>query len=181
MNKTETKQVLDALKLLDPELIFENWENGDGEEIHEQLRAVAAICEASLARVVEPDTSVLQAAKWPPAGDTQPIQSMELSDADHNLNCAKAEIAGLSTSTFHLSAMVDELRVMLGDAMDAMTDLHIKVTPDEDTPDIDGIVPAAAYARFSDAHANLLYRIHNSPHAGQLGKPVAAINAKVST
>ena len=54
MNHTETQQVLDALKLLDPELIFENWENGDGEEIHEQLRAVSAICEASLARVVEP-------------------------------------------------------------------------------------------------------------------------------
>ena len=43
MNHTETQQVLDALKLLDPELIFENWENGDGEEIHEQLRAVSAI------------------------------------------------------------------------------------------------------------------------------------------
>ena len=85
-----------------------------------------------------------------------------------------ATIAGLESSVGHLSVMVDELRLMLGDAMNAMTELHSKVTPDEDTPNIDGIVPAAAYAKFVNAHADLLYRIHHSPHAGQLSRLPAA-------
>lgn len=54
MNKTEIQQVLDAMKLLDPSLKFENWENGDGIQIQAQLSAAAVLCEASLARAVEP-------------------------------------------------------------------------------------------------------------------------------
>ena len=54
MKKTETQQVLDALKLLDPELSFSDWENGDGEDIGHQLCAAAALLQADLARVVKP-------------------------------------------------------------------------------------------------------------------------------
>ena len=54
MKKTETQQVLDALKLLDPELSFSDWENGDGEDIGPQLCAAAALLQADLARVMEP-------------------------------------------------------------------------------------------------------------------------------
>lgn len=51
----KTKQLaLDALKLLDKTLQFTDWENGDGEEIGEQLRNAVAVLEADIAQAVEP-------------------------------------------------------------------------------------------------------------------------------
>lgn len=82
MNHTETRQVLDALndvysglfyiRMTHGELSGVGWDRAIG-----KAKAAVALCEASLARVVEPDTSVLQAAQWPPAGDAQQIQSTE--------------------------------------------------------------------------------------------------------
>lgn len=48
------QMALEALKLLDPQLLFENWENGDGDEIHEELRTAAAALQAEIAQVVAP-------------------------------------------------------------------------------------------------------------------------------
>lgn len=60
-----------------------------------------------------------------------------------------------------LRRLLDEnarLRAELADALKIMSTLHSAAVPDEDGPDIDAIIPAAAFRAFVDAHAQLLYR-----------------------
>lgn len=67
-----TKQLaLDALKLLDPDLKFKDWENGDGDEIGDQLRSAATALEADIAGFSDPinvhaekEITYAQAAAW---------------------------------------------------------------------------------------------------------------------
>lgn len=47
--KSVKLQALEALKRLDPTLIFMDWENGDGEDIGEYLRNTSVALEADIA------------------------------------------------------------------------------------------------------------------------------------
>lgn len=76
-----------------------------------------------------------------------------------------ATIAGLEASTGHLSAMVDELRALLGRALDNFTTLHNAAKPDEDGPDIDAIIPGGVFARFVDEDAAIRYALNQTCHA----------------
>lgn len=76
-----------------------------------------------------------------------------------------ATIAGLESATGHLSAMVDELRVLLGRALDNFTTLHNAAKPDEDGPDIDAIIPGGVFARFVDEDAAIRYALNQTCHA----------------
>lgn len=50
MTNNEAKQVLNALLSLDPDLRFEDWENGDGEEIEHLLREAAEIIKREIGK-----------------------------------------------------------------------------------------------------------------------------------
>lgn len=67
----------------------------------------------------------------------------------------------LESSVGHLSALVDELRRLLGAAMQTMSELHVSAEPDESTADIDARIPGAAFAKFVNEHAQLLFEIKN--------------------
>ena len=54
-----------------------------------------------------------------------------------------------------------ELRRLLGSAMQTMTELHGSAAPDESTADIDARIPGAAFAKFVNEHAQLLFEIKN--------------------
>jgi hypothetical protein len=103
--------------------------------------------------------------------DTKPAQWIvtlveelkELEKADAVDISDKATIAGLEAGTGHLSALVDELRALLGRAMANFTMLHTAAVPDSG-PDMDAIVPAAVFARFVDEDAALRYEIAHSAH-----------------
>lgn len=75
-----------------------------------------------------------------------------------------ATIAGLEASTGHLSAMVDELRALLGRALANFTTLHNAAKPDEDGPDIDAIIPGGVFARFVDEDAAIRYALNQTCH-----------------
>lgn len=85
----------------------------------------------------------------------------------------RVEIAGLQASTGHLSALVDNQHALLEKAKATMTDLHGAASPvDESRGDLDARIPASAFARFVDAHAELLHAMAQSPVAGPAA-PVA--------
>ena len=73
----------------------------------------------------------------------------------------KVNTAALESSVGHLSTLVDELRRLLGAAMQTMTELHGSAAPDESTADIDARIPGAAFAKFVNDHAQLLFEIKN--------------------
>jgi hypothetical protein len=84
-----------------------------------------------------------------------------------------ATMAGKGTSIGHLSAMVDELRLLLGCAMDNFKLLHNAAKPD-DGPDMDAIIPAFVFAKFVNQDAALRYAIKHSAHDGMITAPPAA-------
>lgn len=88
---------------------------------------------------------------------------------------ARVEIAGLQASTGHLSALVDGQHALLEKAKATMTDLHGSASPiDESGGDFDARIPASAFARFVDAHAELLHTMAQSPVAAPAAPAVDA-------
>lgn len=88
---------------------------------------------------------------------------------------ARAEIAGLQASTGHLSALVDNQHALLEKAKVTMTYLHGAASPvDESRGDLDARIPASAFARFVDAHAELLHAMAQSPVAAPAAPAVDA-------
>lgn len=73
----------------------------------------------------------------------------------------KVNTAALESSVGHLSTLVDELRRLLSSAMQTMSELHGSAAPDESTSDIDARIPGAAFAKFVNEHAQLLFEIKN--------------------
>jgi hypothetical protein len=84
-----------------------------------------------------------------------------------------ATMAGMDASIGHLSALVDELRLLLGCAMDNFNMLHNAAKPD-DGPDMDAIIPAIVFAKFVNQDAALRYAIKHSAHDGMITTPPAA-------
>jgi hypothetical protein len=78
-----------------------------------------------------------------------------------------ATMAGMDASIGHLSALVDELRLLLGCAMANAKMLHNAAKPD-DGPDMDAIIPAIVFRNFVDQDAALRYAIRDSAHDGML-------------
>jgi hypothetical protein len=78
----------------------------------------------------------------------------------------------MDASIGHLSALVDELRLLLGCAMDNFNMLHNAAKPD-DGPDMDAIIPAIVFAKFVNQDAALRYAIKHSAHDGMITKPAA--------
>jgi hypothetical protein len=78
-----------------------------------------------------------------------------------------ATIAGMDASIGHLSALVDELRLLLGCAMDNFKMLH-QAAKHDDGPDMDAIIPANVFAKFVDQDAALRYAIKHSAHDGMI-------------
>lgn len=76
------------------------------------------------------------------------------------LGALQSEIAGLESANGHLSALVDDLRELLQDARNAMTELHQAAIPDESTEGVPAIIPPEAFRKFVDAHAQLLFLLH---------------------
>ena len=80
-----------------------------------------------------------------------------------------ATMAGLESSVGHLSALVDNLRDLLGTAMRAMKAIEDVATPENESGgDFDASIPYEAWAKFVDARARLLYEIKHSPHDGSV-------------
>jgi accessory colonization factor AcfC len=77
-----------------------------------------------------------------------------------------ATIAGLESSVSHLSEMVDELRLFLGNSMDAMKEI-------EQNGNVDCRVPYGCWSKFVDTRAKLLYAIKHSPHSEMLNTQLA--------
>jgi hypothetical protein len=100
---------------------------------------------------------------------TPPVQEPEIDGAT---------MAGMDASIGHLSALVDELRILLGCAMDNFKMLHNAAKPD-DGPDMDAIIPAIVFAKFVDQDAALRYAIKHSAHDGMITAPPAAQPAPV--
>jgi len=76
----------------------------------------------------------------------------------------QAEIAGHEAANGHLSALVDELRELLQDAKHAMTELHQAAVPDESTEGVPAIISPEAFRKFTDAHAQLCFLLHQRGH-----------------
>jgi hypothetical protein len=96
-------------------------------------------------------------------------------EARRERDLARAEIAGLQSSTVHLSALVDGQHALLEKAKATMTALHGSASPiDESGGDFDARIPASAFARFVDAHAELLHAMAQSPVAAPAAPAVDA-------
>jgi hypothetical protein len=91
-------------------------------------------------------------------------------DARRERDMLRAELAGHEASGGHLSAMVDELRALLSEAMAMMKALHESASPD-DGPEMNAIVPSGAFREFVDANAALMHKIHISPHGDGSAAP----------
>jgi hypothetical protein len=107
------------------------------------------------------DRPLIYGDTTPPAA---PVQEPEIDGAT---------IAGMNASIGHLSALVDELRLLLGCAMDNFKMLHNAAKPD-DGPDMDAIIPAIVFAKFVNQDAALRYAIKHSAHDGTITAPPAA-------
>lgn len=81
-----------------------------------------------------------------------------------------ATIAGVESSVGHLSVLVDDLRGLLARAMQNFRTLHDSAMPDNG-PDMDAIIPAAAFAKFVDEDSALRYAIKHSAQDGMLPAP----------
>jgi hypothetical protein len=79
----------------------------------------------------------------------------------------EATIAGLEASAGHLSALVDDLRMLLGRSMHNFKILHAAASHD-DGPSMDATIPAAVFASCVDEDAALLYEIRNGAHSGMI-------------
>jgi hypothetical protein len=88
--------------------------------------------------------------------------------------CDSVTIAGLNSACGHLSALVDELRYLLGRAMDNFKTLHNAATPDNG-PDMDAVIPAGVFAAFVNEDAAIRYEIKHSPHDGMLTPPTEPV------
>lgn len=87
-------------------------------------------------------------------------------------NMDAIEIAGLTSSVGHLSALVDDLRVLLGTAMEAMKSVENSASPiDESQGDSDCRIPYEQWAAFVDERAKLLFAVKHSAHDGMLTTP----------
>jgi hypothetical protein len=102
-------------------------------------------------KIIEAYTAIKQTLK-------QPVQEPEIDGAT---------MAGMDASIGHLSALVDELRLLLGCAMANAKMLHNAAKPD-DGPDMDAIIPAIVFRNFVDQYAALRYAIRDSAHDGML-------------
>ncbi len=80
----------------------------------------------------------------------------------------QAEIAGLNAAQGHLSALVDDLRGLLGSALDCMKSLHDSATADESSEDLDACIPADQFRKFVDTYAAMKFHIAKGPHDGLL-------------
>ncbi|WP_423457995.1 hypothetical protein [Ottowia sp. VDI28] len=83
---------------------------------------------------------------------------------NYEVGALQAEIAGHEAANGHLSTLVDELRELLQDAKQAMTELHQAAIPDEDAEGVPAIIPPEAFHKFVDAHAQLCFCMHQRGH-----------------
>lgn len=83
---------------------------------------------------------------------------------DWILGSLQSEIAGHKAANGHLAALVDELRKLLQDACNAMTELHQAAIPDESTEGVPAIIQPESFRKFVDAHAQLLFLLHQRGH-----------------
>jgi hypothetical protein len=106
---------------------------------------------------------------WTPLYTTPPAQPSPVQKPEID----GATMAGMDASIGHLSALVDELRLLLGCAMDNFKMLHNAAKPD-DGPDMDAIIPAIVFAKFVNQDAALRYAIKHSAHDGMITATPAA-------
>ena len=90
-------------------------------------------------------------------------------DTDPSTPLQEVAQAGLESSVGHLSVLVDDLRRLLGMAMQAMKAVEDEAQPQNDSAgDFDAVIPYENWARFVDARSRLLYEITHSPHEGSV-------------
>jgi hypothetical protein len=99
-----------------------------------------------------------------------PVQPAPVQEPEIN----GATMAGMDASIGHLSALVDELRLLLGCAMDNFKMLH-NAAKSDDGPDMDAIIPAIVFAKFVNQDAALRYAIKHSAHDGMIATPPAPV------
>jgi len=91
-------------------------------------------------------------------------------EARKQRDLCQAEIAGLNSAVGYLSAMVDEQTRLVQKAVKAMKALHETAKPD-DGPDMNAIIPAAAFHVFVDVHAELMFSLKQGPQITTQSKP----------
>ena len=106
-----------------------------------------------------------EAVSTTPPAQPEPVQEPEINGAT---------MAGMDASIGHLSALVDELRLLLGCAMDNFKMLH-NAAKSDDGPDMDAIIPAIVFAKFVNQDAALRYAIKHSAHDGMIATPPAPV------
>lgn len=84
--------------------------------------------------------------------------------AERIANPLLAELAGYEASILHLSAMVDEARLLLDRSMAAMKALHESAQPDESIEGVPCVIQPKPFREFVDAHAKLLYEVKHLGH-----------------
>lgn len=139
--------------------------------------------EATKVREFKLHTGVPAADHFPDAGNMiEPSQqhhrdSKELrslcqarDEARKQRDLCQAEIAGLNSAVGHLSAMVDEQTRLVQKAVQAMKALHETAKPD-DGPDMNAIIPAAAFHVFVDVQAELMFALKQGPQITTQSKP----------
>jgi hypothetical protein len=130
------------------------------EELHQERERRQQL-EAELMRMQGRELKLQMALNTP--AQPAPVQEPEIDGAT---------IAGMDASIGHLSALVDELRLLLGCAMDNFKMLHNAAKPD-DGQDMDAIIPAIVFAKFVNQNAALRYAIKHSAHDGMITTPPA--------
>lgn len=140
----------------------------------------------SVRRCLEEAVSKLRAALPPaqPAPQAQGVEqhsrdSVELrsvcqarDDARRERDLCRVEVAGLSSSVGHLSALVDDQTRLVQKAVGIMKALHESATPDNG-PEMNAIIPADAFHRFVDGHAEVLHALASGPQITTPPSPVA--------
>lgn len=128
----------------------------------------------TLNRAIAKATGASMAAKLPIGSkaqhhrDSAELRSLcqERDEARKQRDLCKVEIAGLNSSVGHLSAMVDGQTRLVQKAVQAMKALHETAKPD-DGPDMNAIIPAAAFHVFVDVHAELMFALKHGPQIAQ--------------
>lgn len=85
-------------------------------------------------------------------------------DARRERDLLKVDVAALETSVVHIGRLLDDARRLLCNSMTTMKALHESMQPDENTENIDAIVPGAAVRKFVDDNAALIHAIRAAGH-----------------
>lgn len=144
-------------------------------KIDQQKRDLVSQIKQALAIPTEPE-HIPDAGKMigPPQHhrDSKELRSLcqARDEARKQRDLCQAEIAGLNSAVGYLSAMVDEQTRLVQKAVQAMKALHETAKPD-DGPDMNAIIPAAAFHVFVDVHAELMFALKQGPQITTQSKP----------